>query len=181
MELKPRVTGGAAAMLRRVLELNEPRDVDFPAMLERMLGLYEIHLVRQTALFEGAAEVLEHLEAQGVPWGIVTNKIARFTDPLLAALHLDRRAACVISGDTVAEKKPHPLPLLEACRRTGVQPGSSVYIGDARRDIEAGRSAGMHTLAAAYGYVDAEDPAHTWEADGILGHLNQLLPWLERP
>ncbi|MFM8330632.1 MAG: HAD-IA family hydrolase [Candidatus Methylumidiphilus sp.] len=176
--LRPSVTYGASAMLLQVLAA-DPQDVDFDSLLQRMLCLYEENIAVQTRFFEGMDIVLDELEARGLRWGIVTNKHARFTDPLLRQLDLHSRSGCVISGDTLAECKPHPLPMLEACRRIGAAPQASVYVGDARRDIEAGQNAGMATLAALYGYVPDDDPAHGWGADGLLGQPLDLLAWLD--
>ncbi|MBS1213627.1 MAG: phosphoglycolate phosphatase [Proteobacteria bacterium] len=176
--LKPLISGGAAAMLDYTLTQNR-RQADFERLLERMLDLYEENIAVRTRFFEGMESVLDELERRGLRWGIVTNKIARFTLPLLSKLDLLERPGCVISGDTLAEKKPHPAPMLEACRRIGNSPEECVYVGDARRDVEAGKNAGMTTLAALYGYVGADDPAHTWGADGMLSDPCDLLNWLD--
>ncbi len=177
--LKPLVSGGAPAMLRQILAANGCESDDFDSLLERMLSLYEQNIAVHTRFFEGMDAVLEALEYRGLNWGIVTNKQTRFTNPLLESLGLHSRAGCVISGDTLAESKPHPLPMLEACRRIGNSPWQCVYIGDARRDIEAGQNAGMSTLAALYGYVPENDPAHRWGADGLLHRPADLLDWLD--
>ena len=177
-DLKPLISGGAPAMLRYTLAQNS-RPVPFEPLLERMLELYQSNIATHTRFFDGVETVLDELERRNLSWGIVTNKITRFTEPLLQALNFQDRPGCVISGDTVPEKKPHPLPMLEACRRIGSEPQECVYIGDARRDIEAGRNAGMITLAALYGYVGASDPAHTWGADNLIEQPLDLLTWLD--
>lgn len=176
--LKPHVSGGATAMLRHALG-HDANGVDLEPLLLRMLALYEENIAVRTRLFDGMERVLEELERRGLAWGIVTNKLTRFTEPLLRSLDLLERPGCVISGDTCPESKPHPLPLLEACRRIGHAPGACVYVGDARRDIEAGRNAGMWTLAALYGYVPADDPAEAWGAHGLLARPAELLDWLD--
>lgn len=176
--LKPWVSGGAEAMLRQVVDSAE-REVDFERLVFRMLELYEEDIAAHTRFFDGMDEVLVELESRNLSWGIVTNKFSRFTDPLLRSLSLFDRAGCVISGDTLPERKPHPMPMWEACRRLGSAPGECVYVGDARRDIEAGRNAGMTTLAALYGYVPENDPAHAWGADGMLSQPLELLAWLQ--
>lgn len=177
--LRPFISYGAEAMLTRILEANgniaEPL-----GLMDRILALYEENVAVQTRFFDGMEAVVDELEHRGLPWGIVTNKLSRYTDPLLLSLGLLERPGCVISGDTLPEKKPHPLPMLEACRRIGnVPPQDCVYIGDARRDILAGKNAGMATLAAVYGYVPNDDPAHTWGADGLLEKPLDLLSWLD--
>jgi phosphoglycolate phosphatase len=177
-DLQPLVSGGAAAMLRYTVAANR-REVDFDSLLNRMLTLYQDNIAVHTRFFDGMDAVLDDLERRGLSWGIVTNKHARFTDPLLEALGLHIRSGCVISGDTMAESKPHPMPMLEACRRIAIAPEACVYIGDARRDIEAGQNAGMATLAALYGYIPKTDPAEHWGADGFLNQPLDLLAWLD--
>jgi len=176
--LKPLISGGAAAMLRHTLAANR-QEADLTPLLERMLAIYRENIAVHTRLFGGMEAVLVELETRNLSWGIVTNKVTRFTEPLLQSLNLLERPACVISGDTTPEHKPHPMPLLEACRRIGSRPSQCVYVGDARRDIEAGRNAGMTTLAALYGYVSTDDPAESWGADGLLQHPQELLSWLD--
>ncbi|QFY43696.1 HAD-IA family hydrolase [Candidatus Methylospira mobilis] len=176
--LKPYISGGAAAMLRYA----EPDldDKPFSALLDRMLECYQQNIAQRTRFFDGMDIVLDELDGRGIPWGIVTNKSSRFTLPLLDAMNLTRRTPCIISGDSLPQKKPHPMPLLEACRILAASPGSSVYIGDARRDIEAGRNAGMYTLAACYGYVSADDPATAWGADQQIDQPVALIDWLNQ-
>ena len=151
----------------------------FERLLDRMLDYYQDNLARHTRSFDGMEAVLEELDARALPWGIVTNKVSRFTDPLMATLDLNRRTPCIISGDTLAERKPHPLPLLEASRRIGREAGQCVYVGDAARDIEAGRRAGMATLAALYGYIAQDDDVDAWGADAGLECPGDLLTWIE--
>ncbi|HYE38091.1 HAD-IA family hydrolase [Methylocaldum sp.] len=177
-ELKPCISGGAAVMLRCALN-GDYEQVLFDRVLQRMLELYQSHVADRTQFFDGIESVLDALEQRDVPWGIVTNKMSRFTDPLLEKLNLAGRAGCVISGDTTAEKKPHPLPLLEASRRLDLTPEGCVYIGDAPGDVEAGRRAGMTTLTALYGYIAAGDAPHDWGADGLLASPRDFLPWLD--
>jgi len=177
-ELKPCISGGAAVMLRCAFN-GDCEQALFERVLQRMLALYQVHVADRTRFFGGVESVLGELERRGIPWGIVTNKMSRFTDPLLAKLNLAGRAGCVVSGDTTAEKKPHPLPLLEASRRLNLTPDECVYVGDASGDVEAGRRAGMTTLTALYGYIAADDTPHDWGADGLLATPGDLLPWLD--
>ncbi|MCX7110078.1 MAG: HAD-IA family hydrolase [Proteobacteria bacterium] len=176
--LKPMVSGGASAMLRLALNANRS-EADLERLEERMLSIYLDNIAVHTRFFAGMDEVLDELESRAISWGIVTNKLSCFTDPLLQSLGLDTRSGCVISGDTLPEMKPHPMPMWEACRRIGSVPAECVYIGDARRDIEAGKNAGMATLAALYGYIPENDPAHGWGADGLLRQPTDLLAWLD--
>jgi phosphoglycolate phosphatase len=155
-------------------------DAGHEALRERYLQLYTQRLSLSTRLFPGLAELLKSLEQAGLAWGIVTNKPAYLTEPLLSALELAGRCACIVSGDTLPRRKPHPDPLLHAARLAGVPAEAAMYIGDARRDIEAGQAAGMTTVAAIYGYIDpAEDPA-AWGADYTVTEPGELQPLLRR-
>jgi phosphoglycolate phosphatase len=176
--LRPWVSHGAPTMLLRVMEASR-QATDFDALLNRMLVLYEENIAIHTCFFDGMEAVLDVLEQRGLAWGIVTNKHRRFTEPLLRSLNLHTRTGCAISGDTCATSKPHPLPMLEACRQINTDPAACVYVGDARRDIEAGQNAGMATLAAVYGYVPTDDPAQHWGADALLHKPLDLLAWLD--
>ncbi|MGZ8219732.1 HAD family hydrolase [Methylomagnum sp.] len=193
-EVKPYISGGGRAMLTYALarptasakdqfccvpRTAGPGEEDFERLLRRMLNIYQVHLADRTRLFDGMETVLDSLDERGLPWGIVTNKTSRFTDPLAEALNLAARTACIISGDTTPEKKPHPLPLLEASRRLGHDPARCVFIGDAAKDMEAGRRAGMTTLTALYGYIPADYDAEIWGADGWLNDPEDLLIWLD--
>ena len=138
------------------------------------LDLYADVLCSRSAIFSGLDELLARLDGGGIPWGVVTNKPAQFTDPLLEHFELAHRSACTVSGDTLPVRKPHPGPLLYACQVAGARPEDSIYVGDALRDIEAGRAAGMNTVAAAYGYiVDGDDPA-SWGAHCIATNTREL-------
>jgi 2-phosphoglycolate phosphatase len=176
--LRPMVSGGAGAMLRLALNPDEGA-ADFQTVLERMLSIYLENIAVHTRFFDGMDSVLDELENRGLCWGIVTNKLSCYTVPLLASLGLLTRPGCVVSGDTLPKMKPHPLPMWEACRLIGSAPEECVYIGDARRDIEAGKNAGMATLAALYGYIPEHDPPHGWGADGLLSRPSDLLAWLD--
>lgn len=124
--------------------------------------------------------MLEHLEEQGHPWGVVTNKPGFLTQPLMEQLGLINRAAVVVSGDTLKQSKPDPAPLLYACEQIGSDPQSSIYIGDAERDISAGRAAGMHTITAHYGYISENDSPASWGADNEVTHASQLKSLIEQ-
>ncbi|WP_026608747.1 HAD family hydrolase [Methylocaldum szegediense] len=177
-ELKPCISGGIAVMLRCALN-EDDKSALFQRVLQRTLELYQVHVADRTRFFDGVELVLDELERRGIPWGIVTNKMSRFTDPLLAKLNLADRTDCIISGDTTAEKKPRPLPLLEASRRLQRAPKECVYVGDAPGDVEAGRRAGMTTLTALYGYIAADQEPCNWGADGLLTAPGDLLLWLD--
>jgi phosphoglycolate phosphatase len=174
--IRPVVSHGAARLV--ALGFPQATGEEFEQLRLRFLELYSQNLAEGTCLFPGVEAVLDELERRGLPWGVVTNKPAWLTDPLLAGLGLDRRAACVVSGDTVAERKPHPLPLLHAAGLIGVAPSRCVYAGDAERDIQAGRAAGMTTVVAAYGYLSEADDPESWGPSGIVADPTDLLAWL---
>ncbi|HEX9207079.1 MAG TPA: phosphoglycolate phosphatase [Steroidobacteraceae bacterium] len=171
------VSHGALRLTR--VGFPEAEGAEFERLRLRFLQVYAAHLALETTLFPGMAEVLQQFEDEGLPWGVVTNKPAWLTDPLLAQLGLAQRACCIVSGDTVAERKPHPLPLLHAAQVTGVDPRRCVYVGDAERDIVAGRAAGMQTVVAAYGYLGAEDDPAAWAPHGIIHRPEQVTAWLD--
>ena len=175
--IRPVVSHGGIALI----ELGFGMSRDQPGFEQRrqyLLDVYAANLCRETVLFPGMAEVLEHLEAHAQPWGIVTNKPAWLTDPLITAMQLDRRAGCVVSGDTCAQRKPHPQPVLHACRLLGCDPAETWYVGDAGRDIEAGRAAGCLTVGALFGYLHPEDPPEDWQCDLMIETPGQLLELL---
>jgi len=175
--MRPVVSHGSA----RLVSLGFPTasGAEYERLRLRFLDIYAMNLADDTRLFAGAEALLSELERLGRPWGIVTNKPGWLTDPLLEALDLDRRAACVVSGDTLPERKPHPLPLLHAASVIGIEPGRCVYAGDAERDIQAGRAAGMTTVVAAYGYISAEDDPRSWQPAGMVTEPLQLLDWMD--
>ncbi|MCC8987840.1 MAG: HAD-IA family hydrolase [Candidatus Contendobacter sp.] len=175
--IRPTVSQGSPGMLKASFGV----DADHPLYAElnqRFLALYQEFIAVETALFPGMAEVLAHLEANAIPWGVVTNKPGFLTEPLLKAVGLWARAACVVSGDTLDKRKPDPEPLWYACEQAGVDPGRSLYVGDAERDVQAGNRAGMIALAAEFGYLDAADRPHEWGAAGVLRQPVDLFHWL---
>jgi phosphoglycolate phosphatase len=143
-----------------------------------MLDHYQHNIAEHTVFFKGMSDTLDAIEAQGLKWGIVTNKRERFTNPLMDALKLTGRAACIISGDTTANPKPHVEPMLAACKLAAVKPQECVYIGDASHDITAGKNAQMKTLAALYGYLKPGDTPETWGADALIESPEQLATWI---
>ena len=175
--IRPVVSHGATALVKLGFGLG-PDDAAFSALRERLLSLYQQHLARETRLFAGIPELLNAIERLGMNWGVVTNKPGFLTQPLLAALGLSERAACIVSGDTTTNKKPHPEPLLHACQLAGSQAMQCLYVGDAERDIRAGKDAGMTTLVALFGYIGAQDQPESWGADGLVADPAAILAWL---
>jgi phosphoglycolate phosphatase len=176
-DVKPHVSFGAIAMINASIEKNVD-DEKRAAILDSMLIEYENNIARFSRFFDGITDVLAFIETQNLYWGIVTNKRERFTFPLIEALNLQTRAACVICGDTTPNPKPHPAPLFAACEKIGVSVEECVYIGDAAHDILAGKNAGMHTLAATYGYLQANENSENWGANALIDSPKDLLEWL---
>lgn len=145
-----------------------PEDGEYPGLRDEFLEIYALNLTRSTTLFPGVAQMLDRIESEGLSWGIVTNKPHRFTVPVLQALHLAERAACVVSGDTTPHPKPHPAPLLMATKRLGIPASASLYVGDDERDVRAARAAKIDVIVALYGYLGTGAPPHTWGADGAI-------------
>lgn len=176
-ELRPLASHGARGLVGRAFNI-KPADYGYEALRQEFFREYESALCVHSTLFPEIPETLDALDADGVRWGIVTNKMARFTDPLIAALGLAERAACVVSGDTTPHPKPHPAPLLHALAAAGASPNAACYVGDDQRDIEAGRAAGLRTVVARYGYLGNGVPCETWGADHIIGAPAELIPWI---
>lgn len=171
---------GARGMLRVAFEVT-PEHADYEVLKREFLDEYQNCLTADTSAFDGVPELIEALSCVGLTWGVVTNKAERFTLPLTRAMAIFDGAATVVSGDTTPHAKPHPAPLLEAARRAGISPAHCVYVGDDLRDIQAGRSAGMRTVVARYGYLGPEADVSTWEADAVIEKPLDLLKWLELP
>ncbi len=163
--LRPTASAGARGMIGAAFGL-KPGDEGYEALRLAWFDNYQAAMAVHSTLFGGIPELLAGLADAGIAWGIVTNKPARFTDPLVPQIGLEH-AGCVISGDTMEFAKPHPAPLLEGARRLGVAPGECWYVGDDLRDIEAGHAAGMVTVACSWGYCGAIEPS-TWGAEHLL-------------
>lgn len=175
--IRPYVSHGTPALLKLGFGI-ELQDARFAEMRARYLAIYREHLAEETRLFHGMTEVLEALDSRHLPWGVVTNKPSALTEPLLETCGLRRRAACVVSGDTVARRKPHPDPLLHAAGLCGVVPQKAVYVGDAQRDVDSAHAAGMLAVVALYGYLGEDELPAAWRADYMIKHPSELLEWL---
>jgi phosphoglycolate phosphatase len=156
-----------------------PEHPRYPALAQRFLDLYAEALCVHTTLFAGVRELLKGIETRHVRWGIVTNKKARYTLPLIEQLGLTPRSGCVVSGDSTPRPKPHPDPLLLGSSLLGVDAGRCAYVGDDLRDILAGRAAGMATVAAQYGYLGSAEPVADWRADHLIDSPGDLLRLLD--
>jgi len=168
---------GSAGLLKLGFNI-EPDAPKFAALRDALLAHYTDNICVHTTLFPGMPELIDILEQRGLPWGIVTNKPHRFTMPLMQALGYDRRAACIVSGDTCTHAKPHPEPMLFAAKSIGVAAQNCLYLGDDKRDMEAGSAAGMKSIIALFGYINPEADLKTWQADDaiaspldLIGHL----------
>ncbi|NDY90152.1 phosphoglycolate phosphatase [Ideonella livida] len=175
--LRPYVGTGARGMLERGLGLR-PQDADFVARRDRFLDLYEARMLWLTGLFPGIQAVLDGLAAAGLPWGVVTNKATRFAEPLVRGLALMPAPGVLVCGDTTPHAKPHPEPLWHAARQLGVSPAQVLYVGDDLRDVQAGRAAGMATVAALWGYLGDGEPPVAWGADALVDSPQALASWL---
>lgn len=166
------VSNGALSLIR--LAFPESGEPEQQQLMCEYIELYKHRLTRESRLFAGLGNLLSLLEDAGRPWGVVTNKPAHLTLPLLDQLKLSARCACIVSGDTLEHRKPHPAPLLHACELAGIDPARSIYAGDAARDIEAGRAADMATIAIGYGYILADDDPARWGADQVANSTEDL-------
>jgi 2-phosphoglycolate phosphatase len=175
--VKPFISLGALPMINASVS-EAVSEAEKTRILDTMLNCYENNIAKHAVFYAGMIGTLATIEQYGLKWGVVTNKRKRFTDPLMDALDLTRRAACIISGDSTANPKPHPEPMLAACQQAGVHPHECVYIGDASHDIEAGKSVRMKTLAAVYGYIKPNDNPETWGADALIDSPEQLITWI---
>lgn len=173
---RPVTSSGARGLLGAGFGIT-PDHADYLAMRDEFLNLYEANLCRETCLFDGMAELINSLEARQLTWGIVTNKAERFALPLMKLLGYGTRSACVIGGDTTGKMKPHPEPLYAAAKAIQIAPEHCLYVGDDERDIQAGRAAGMKTIAVRYGYLNGSDPA-AWGADAVVDKPLNIMNYL---
>jgi N-acetyl-D-muramate 6-phosphate phosphatase len=177
--VRAQVSHGGHALVRLGFGTLDPDAHE--AMRMRLLNIYRKRLAKHTRLFEGGDEMLDAIEQRGIAWGIVTNKPGWLTDPLLVEVKLHGRVRAVVSGDTLSERKPHPMPLLHAAKSMGVDPCECVFVGDAERDAQAAKAAGMYSLIAGFGYIGDGDRADEWFQHGWLDTPLDLLAWLDKP
>ena len=172
--LRRMVGSGARGMVGTAFGL-APGDAGYDALRDEFLQRYEARMTRETHVFADVAPLLDWLDGERLAWGIVTNKAARFAAPLVRHLGLASRAVTLVCGDTTPHAKPHPAPLLEAARRAGVSAGDCIYVGDDRRDVEAGRAASMATVVAAWGYLGDGEAPEAWGADHLVASPDALM------
>lgn len=173
-QVRPIVSNGSVALI--TLAFGEKLDeATLHRLKTRYLEIYQNNLAVHSRLFDEMEALLRQLEQDNIQWGVVTNKPGWLTDPLMKALGLQHRAACIVSADTTANRKPHPEPMHYACKLTHTNPENCIYVGDAKRDIEAGHNAGMKTVIAEYGYIDDCENIDNWQADYSIQSPEQLL------
>ncbi|MCB5194706.1 HAD family hydrolase [Deefgea salmonis] len=175
--IRPLASHGARGILELGFGLT-PADAEFSPLLARFLDHYQNQVCQDTVLFDGISELITQINARGLAWGIITNKPMRFTDPLVQRLPFPIAPKTCVSGDTVGIPKPAPEPMLYAAAELGIDPAHCLYVGDAERDIEAGRNVGMTTVLANYGYIRASDQPQSWGADILIEHPLELLQYL---
>lgn len=178
-EFRRWISGGAAAMIGEFFKINAEHP-DFQAVRSVLIAHYRKKLINHTQLFPGMENVLNHLEQNKIPWGVVTNRLSALTESLLVHFGLKARCCCVISGDTLPQQKPHPAPLLHACQLANSRPEQSVYVGDALTDIQAAHAAGLFSVAVSYGYEMESSRFVDSHAGAIIQHPTELIPLLVR-
>jgi phosphoglycolate phosphatase len=174
---RPWTSSGARGLLKVGFGIT-PHDADYGVLREKFLDFYEEDLCVETRIFDGVPELIARMRARKLPWGIVTNKGKRFTEPLLRLLAVDHLAACAVSGDSTPHTKPHPAPLLLAAELLALPPAECLYVGDDLRDAQAARAAGMRFVAAGWGYLGESGDPNAWNADAVLEHPRDVLELL---
>ncbi len=175
-QVRPLVSHGATALVRHGFPTAD--GTLFEALRRQFLTRYAGALAIKSRPFDGVLEALAYLDSTAVPWGIVTNKPQALAEPLLEQLELRHRAAVIVCGDTLQERKPHPLPLWHAAAQLGVEPTESVYVGDAERDVLAAQAAGMPAYVALYGYIPMDERPREWPASGWIERSQELTLWV---
>ena len=171
--IRASVSNGARALVSLGLDMQE-NDPEFESKRLRLLDLYSEVLGSIARPYPGILELLDELQQRGIAWGISTNKPKAYTEPLMRKLDMQPAAGSVVCPDDVTNRKPHPESLYRNCRELDCAPHQAIYVGDHLRDIEAGRSAGMYTIAAAYGYIEPGDDPARWGADAIAANSTDL-------
>lgn len=175
--IRPFASHGSRGLLSVGFNL-KPEDASFLDMRDEYLNIYDEVFTRSPILFDGFAEVLSELESRKIPWGIVTNKPRRFSEPLVKAMQLHERVSCLVCGDDAPRPKPYPDTLFMACKMAGVDAQDCLYVGDAERDVQAGKAAGMKTVIALFGYIDKTDRPWEWGADSMIEQPADMLKLL---
>ncbi|WP_371264206.1 HAD family hydrolase [Nitrosomonas sp. Nm51] len=176
-QIRIQASAGARGLLGLGFNI-KPEDQGYIKLRDEFLEFYTQRLCHETRLFPGIPELLDQLDALALPWGIVTNKPARFTHPLIALLGLKHRVSCVVCGDDTSHTKPHPEPLLVACEKINISPSDCLYLGDDLRDVKASLAAGMVPVIARYGYLGNGLPPESWGARHIINKPQDMLAYI---
>ena len=173
------IAEGTPAILHQgfAIDKNHP---EYQTIRQEFLFAYQARLTNQTQLFQDIDILLNYLDENNLPWGIVTNKPGWLAQPLIEHFDLHRRSRCLVAGDTLAKRKPDPEPLYHACKLAGVDPKRSLYLGDAEVDVKAAKSAGMMAIVAKYGYIGPHQQPQLWEADGVIESPIELIHWISK-
>ncbi len=177
--IRRKVSEGTAGLLKLGFNVTDQSPI-FSGLQQQFIEYYGQHICDKTQLFSGIEELIDYLQKNCLPWGIVTNKSMTLTTKLIEHFALLQKANCIIGGDTLAHNKPHPKPLLHACECLVCLPANCVYIGDSQQDIEAARSAGMRSLVALYGYIPSEKLAKSWKANAMMHTPLNIIDWLKQ-
>lgn len=171
--IRPHVSNGSEALVK----LGFGADIEkglLETLKKRYLEIYQENIHINSCLFPGMEQLLKAIEEAGKKWGVITNKPSWLTEPLLESMGLSSRSACMVSGDTTKQRKPDPEPMYHACDLIGVKSTECIYIGDARRDIEAGNNAQMKTIIATYGYIGEWEDISSWGADALIERPEEI-------
>jgi 2-phosphoglycolate phosphatase len=175
--LRPHAGFGSKALLKVGMNADDDHPT-YPELLHEFLRNYQSCSMQSTRFFPGIEALLNTLDEKQIRWGIVTNKPERFTTPIIQQLQLDQRAACIISGDTLAQRKPHPAQITHACELLNVKPTDTFYVGDTFIDVQASTAAGTRSLVVLYGYTSEQENPYDWKAEGYLHQPSDLMNWL---
>lgn len=177
--IRKAVSGGSGALVTLALD-RHPHHDDYENLRDRFLDYYADILGRVARPYPGLPELVHQLGQHGVPWGVATNKFRRFAEPLMNAMDFDPACKSLVTPCDVAQAKPHPESILLSCTNLGVAPENTVYVGDHKRDIDAGKAAGCFTVAAVYGYIADNDDPSLWQADASARSSEELATMLTR-
>ncbi len=177
-QIRPHVSNGSIALIEFGFNIKADNN-NFERYRNELLDYYTENIANKSCLFPGFNTILDTIETRGLNWGIVTNKPSYLTNPLLKELKLNQRAVTVVSSDTLEFRKPHPAPMLYACKEAGSKPNECIFIGDAQRDVEAGNNAKIKTLVAMFGYIGENDRPETWGADGYIKNAREIIDYLD--
>ena len=174
LELKTHISRGAIGVIEYASHVNG-RPIDSSLLRAEFLQEYSDKCFIHTKMIDDMSKLIDHIENKKIPWGIVTNKHSKYVDKILKGLLIDKKVTCLITGDMVNEPKPNPEGLLEASKLAGIKPSECIYVGDDERDIIAGKSAGMYTIAADFGFIHKDESAESWHADKIIKKPSDLI------